>query len=211
MSKVFALMFVLSITILIPQSYAQSEKAQQIIHSCKDLYGNAQDISLEFSYQIETPMTRAVERKGSLKNKKEKYIVKLENQDIYTDGSSLWMHDRGLNEIKIQEYDPNYTISLIQYLHLIFNKSATFDFKEEKEGIYKVKMIFDDETLSFSEAYVWVNKSTEFLEKIIFIGKSGRTTTFKFLATKLNQNLVDSLFYFEETLHPTARILDERN
>ena len=137
-----------------------SEKANKIIADSQNTLENMQDFSANFHYSIENPnMNKPVVREGDIKYKSGKFVIKLDDQEIYCDGVTQWIYLPQDEEVTIMNYDPEEP--WIESIFNIYESSSEprYDGIETIHGTkcHKIYVAIKDPSLDYNQAIVWIN------------------------------------------------------
>lgn len=196
--------------------FSQEELAKSILREVKDHLEGISDFSADFTYSIEikTNPTR-VSKNGKFHYAKGKFVVIMEDQEIYSDGKSLWIHLPGEenSEVTIMNYDPEESFNF----DLIFSpmyETATKSIYEGKKSVNgvtydQVYLQFSNPELEYHQVRLWINETSKIQEKVVLVNKMQTITTYEYTNIKIDQGLPESTFVFD-TDNFQGEIYDER-
>jgi len=196
-------------------SYTQTdEKAENILKEYKIKLKSLKDYSAQFTYALSNPTGPSISKKGIIKTKGNKYIVQLEDQQIYCDGESLWVYLLELNEVNIMSYDPEEGFGLESVFKVQeANGPAKYAGIEPIQNRDHHKIILtkiDNTQLDYYRASLWIDVQTQLLSKAVLVNRMQTTTEFLFSAIQFNQGILDSEFVFDLSKYPNIEVYDER-
>ena len=188
----------------------QAQSADEFLKKAIERNKSYNDISVIFNYQMINNSAGVYENiNGYASMKGGSYIMNIDGQEMICDGTTLWTHLVDDEEVMISEVtDENNTspIAIIdsfsQNITASFGESDNPDIKiievKENEGdtFEKVRLHFDNKDLNIKKVHIIVGDGNEFIYEI---------TDFK-----TNLNLPDSMFTFDETIHPNVEVIDMR-
>ena len=188
----------------------QAQSADEFLKKASEKNKSYNDISVIFNYQMINSSAGVYENiNGYASMKGGSYIMNIDGQEMICDGTTLWTHLIDDEEVMISEVtDENNTspIAIIdsfsQNITASFVESDNPDIKiievKETEGdtFEKVRLHFDIKDLNIKKVHIIVGDGNEFIYEI---------TDFK-----TNLNLPDSMFTFDETMHPNVEVIDMR-
>lgn len=193
----------------------KAQDAEKILQSMEKKFENATDISGKFKYGIGNYNKRTAEKEGEFILKKgDKFLIKLDGQEIYCDGEKQWVYFMEDNEVNIMAYDPDEGVNIDQVFNLYkSNAKPRYDGEEEVHNIscHKIYLAFQDNTLEYNQAVLWINKRNDNLVKAVTIDRMQTQTTYEFFEMKLNQGFSDDTFIFntEDPKHKDVVVYDE--
>jgi outer membrane lipoprotein-sorting protein len=209
--------FFLAIIVILPQllfSQVVDTKAQKILDETYAKIQSYKTLKIDFTYVVEnsTKNTRN-ETKGSITIKGNKYVLSLDDQIIFCDGTTKWTYFINDKEVQInsvnadEELLPNY-ILLADYKKDHYPKFIRELPKNNKvinvidlvpktgKSYYKIRLEIDNNTKLLTSASVY-NKDNN---------------TFIYVIDKLTPNIdvSDNYFVFNEREHPDVVVNDMR-
>ncbi|MEL6650744.1 MAG: outer membrane lipoprotein carrier protein LolA [Bacteroidota bacterium] len=192
---------------------AQDSKAEKIIAQSQSKLEGMKDFAADFSYSIENPnMNKPVLRNGKIKYKTGKFVIQLEDQEVYCDGVTQWIYLPSDCEITIMDYDPEEP--WIESIFKIYEASSEsrYDGEETIHGVkcHRIYIAIKDPSLEFNQAIVWINAKTNFLEKTALIDRKQTRNVYEFSSVKTDQGLSNLDFRFDIDAHGDCDVYDER-
>ena len=190
------------------------EKAEKVLKGSKHKMEMLKDFSADIQYEINSPKTRSISKNLKVKYKKEnKYVILMDDQEIYCDGQKLWLFIPQDQEVTILNYNPEDELMSLQTILGVYeaNSSSRYDGLEKVHGVscHKIFLAVKDPTLDYNQAFVWINTRTQLLEKVSLIDRKQTQTTYEFSNIKTNTGMSDADFKFELTKYPGIHVYDE--
>jgi outer membrane lipoprotein-sorting protein len=212
--NIITLGLLLSLFAVCLSGFAQDATATKILNESKAKFDKLQDFSADFVYSLENPSNSNtnVTEKGILHYSKGKYTVILEGQEIFCDGKTIWIHIPEDEEVTILDSDSEEGFSIEKIFSLYEEGSkARYDGAQTIEGrpMHKIYIAATDKNLEFNQARMWINRSTNLLEKAVITNRRQINTIFEFSNIKTNQGLPPSTFVFD-TANFKGDVYDER-
>ena len=191
------------------------DPSQNILEESKEKLRNLRDFSADFLYTIQNPNLKPISQSGSILYKKGKYVIKLEDQELYCNGDILWIHipaeDAADAELQKMDYDEEEGMN-VESIFNIYESSteSKYEGSETVHGVEteKIFLAIKNPDLDYNRAYVWINKRTKILEKVLLIDRRQTQTIYEFSNIKTNTGVLDSAFNFNEKDFP-GEIYDE--
>lgn len=87
--------------------------AKKILDKLKKEYDSYKSMELSFSLEMELPGQPKETQKGLVAQEGNKYLVKLDQQEIYCDGKLLWVYLKKNNEVQINNFNAKDTEGII--------------------------------------------------------------------------------------------------
>ncbi|MDX2250194.1 MAG: outer membrane lipoprotein carrier protein LolA [Bacteroidia bacterium] len=185
-----------------------------ILSESKAKLESLDDFSAGFKYSITNPNMRPVAKNGSIKYKKGKYVISLDDQKIFCNSKTLWIYLPEVNEVSIMSYTEDEGIN-VESIFKIYESSTKSRYEGENEihGVvcHKIFMAIQSDELDYNQAYVWINKKTKFLEKVVLVDRKQTQTIYEFYDIKTNVGFGDVEFEFDPKQYRGVNIYDERS
>ena len=217
MNNILITVFTISLMLgLAIQAIGQDgEKAKKILDASKSKFDALKDFSADFTYGISNPTRKSasIEKKGAVRFSKGKYAVIMDDQEIYCDGETLWFFIPEDMSVNIMDYDEEEGFDLESVFSLYqTNAKPRYDGLVKLNGhdCHKIYMSSTDSQLEFNQVELWINKSTQLIEKAVTTDRRQTRTVFLFENTKTNQGFGNSSFAFNTEGKPEIEIIDER-
>lgn len=211
---ILSIVFILSSLI----SYGQKDPAAKaILKDMKEKYDSYQTMEVNFDLILEIPESPSETQSGQIIQAGEKYRVKLDDQAIYCDGTGIWVHLIGNNEVQINDLDTSEDSEMMSPKDLLrIYESEDFDYAitgDAKEGGIPVQYIeFKpmDRDSEYSKIKMTVESKENQLKSLRIFGKDGSQYTIKLKSMETNHYVDASTFTFDESQFPGVRIEDLR-
>ncbi|WNJ20776.1 hypothetical protein [Pontibacter sp. G13] len=193
----------------------QDEKAEILLRNSQAMLTNLEDLTARFQYEIvPTGKTAPVSLVGELSYKKGKYVINLNEHNIYNDLETEWLIIPEQNLAIANSYIPGESVNLVEYIYRVFDSPASSSYQGmvEQEGrqFHKIYLTMDPNFSSYRQAYVWIDAETKFPVKYAFVDARQVVTTYTFSEIRVNLGLVDSMFSFDPSADPNLEIQDQR-
>ena len=200
--------FLIIISILLSIKVS-AQSAEEFLNSVIEKNKSYNDISINFEYSFldkESGISNMTTN-GYAYMKGNSYIVKIYDQEMISNGEVLWTHLIDEQEVMISEVSEENNNSPIAIINS-FSKDANVSFDIIDNGITSI-LIEEKEKTNFEIMSVSVDKDLKITE-IIIVTLDGDTIIYKINSFKTNQNLPDSMFIFDEKIHPNVEVIDMR-
>lgn len=210
----FSFVVLTSSFLLLNGFVAFQASADRILEESKVALRSLSDFSADFNYELTNPgMRNTVSKTGSLKYKRGKYVIKMDDQEIFCDLKTLWIYLKADNEVNVMNYDPEEGMDVESIFNLYETSSeARYQGEQQVNGAacHHIYLAIKDPGLEYNQAYLWINKQTKLLQKISLINRSQTTTSYEFRNMKTNTGLGDAEFRFDVGAHSGVDVYDER-
>lgn len=202
MKKIFLL------TLGIFASFAiKAQSADEFLNSIVESYKSYDDISIVFNYKIineEMGVNESSRGYGSIKGNS--YMINVDGQELICDGKTLWTHLIEDEEVMISEVTDDDDTSPIAILNSLSNNIST---KLLSIGPNITIEVVENEQSTFEKLHINVDSNLKLKDIHIFLG-DGNELIYEITELTTNQNLPDSMFIFDETIHPNVEVIDMR-
>jgi outer membrane lipoprotein carrier protein len=136
-----------------------------------------------------------------------RYIMKINGQEIYCDGKTIWTYDKAANEVTITKVDPNAsTLSPQRLFTNMYDKDFLYKVNgEQKSGtktVVEIEMTPIDKGQNFHKIYLYIDKKTKLPSSGKMLDKSNNRYIYTINSLNGNANLTDASFIFDKSKHP---------
>ena len=198
--------------IFIQSAFSQenNKKALQILDKMSNLYKSMDSFSSTFEYSM-VNLDEDIEDsfQGKITIKEEKYLLKIEGQEIINDGETVWTYIPELNEVNIStfEYDDQ-EISLNNVFDL-YKDGFEQNYLSEDNKYHKIELYPEDESKSYYKILILINKVDFSMYNFSVFDKSNTKYVYKINEFK-EEKIDDSFFIFDSSKYPDIEIIDFR-
>tara|TARA_Y100001980_G_C14535998_1_gene312708 strand:- start:908 stop:1546 length:639 start_codon:yes stop_codon:yes gene_type:complete len=198
--------------IFIQSAFSQenNKKALQILDKMSNLYKSMDSFSSTFEYSM-VNLDEDIEDsfQGKITIKEEKYLLKIEGQEIINDGETVWTYIPELNEVNIStfEYDDQ-EISLNNVFDL-YKDGFEKNYLSEDNKYHKIELYPEDESKSYYKILILINKVDFSMYNFSVFDKSNTKYVYKINEFK-EEKIDDSFFIFDSSKYPGIEIIDFR-
>jgi outer membrane lipoprotein carrier protein len=136
-----------------------------------------------------------------------RYIMKINGQEIYCDGKTIWTFDKSANEVTITKVDPNSsTLSPQRLFTNMYDKDFLYKVNGEQQSgtktVVEIEMTPIDKTQNFHKIYLYIDKKTKLPSSGKMLDKSNNRYVYTINSLNGNANLTDASFIFDKAKHP---------
>ncbi|MBU3713364.1 MAG: outer membrane lipoprotein carrier protein LolA [Ferruginibacter sp.] len=189
-------------------------EAKKILDAVSAKFKAFKTVQAKFSLKIENGSGKSLGSKsGSVSMKGTKYLIKINGQDIYSDGSAVWSYDKSSNEVTVNKIDPSSNSITPQKLFTNFyDKDFLYklngDVKEGGKTLKEIELTPIDKTRPFHKVLIYVENATIYTTKIF--EKTGTRFTYSINNIKTDASITDASFVFDEKKYPGVEVVDLR-
>ena len=202
MKKIFLLTLGIFVSFAI-----KAQSADEFLNSIVESYKSYDDISIVFNYKIineEMGVNESSRGYGSIKGNS--YMINVDGQELICDGKTLWTHLIEDEEVMISEVTNDDDTSPIAILNSLSNNISTKLLSISPNITIE---IVENEQSTFEKLHINVDSNLKLKDIHIFLG-DGNELIYEIKELTTNQNLPDSMFIFDETIHPNVEVIDMR-
>lgn len=208
----------LYIFILSSDCFAQLErdpKAKEILKGVSDKYKSFKSVSSDFKIIIDDPKTNSKEtQKGTIFIKGDKYKLTLSDQEVISDGKTIWTFLKESNEVQINEATAKAGSITPNTIFTIYETGFGSRFMGEKKTGTKTLQIIDlvpeDTKKPYFKIQLLINKGDKQLVNAKIFQKNGSFLLYSIETFKPNIINDDGIFSFQKEKHPGVEIIDLR-
>ena len=186
----------------------QAQSAEDFLNKVIEKNKSYNDISINFEYSfhdVESGISDITNSYAYMKGNS--YIVKIDDQEMISDGKTLWTHFIDDQEVMISDVTEESNNSPLAIIDS-FTQNVNVSFDISENDITTI-LIEEKEKTTFEIMSISVDKDLKITEiSIIMLDKN--IITYKIKSFKTNQDLPDSMFIFDEKIHPNVEVIDMR-
>lgn len=213
MTKVAHLLIAL---FFVGSAFSQDDaKAKAILDKVSAEMNSLKTITVKFKTIISSPDGDPINQNGVAHLKGDKYMIELDDQDIYCDGTTLTTHLKGDGEAYISSVEdaeegtiqPNEMLTIWETGHKYkYVKETTLDGKP----VHQIHLYPKNPgEKKYHTIIIKIDKEKNRVQTVFIKGKDG--TNMKYVLTQLIENptLPDSKFVFDCAKHPEVECIEE--
>jgi len=208
----FCLLFCLT------NSYGQLEKdpkATEILKGVSEKYKSYKSVTSDFKITIEDLKTKTKDtQKGTIVIKGNMYKLILADQEVISDGKTVWTYLKEANEVQINEPGAKTGSITPNNIFTLYENGFGTKYAGEKNidgKVYQIiELVPEDGKKSFFKVQLNINKTQKQVSSAKVFQKNGTYLTYTIELLKPNSVLSDSLFTFQKDEHPGVEIIDLR-
>jgi outer membrane lipoprotein-sorting protein len=219
MKKLIFLMFVMIGLVnlsFIVKDAQNDPKAQEILDAMSKKYKEMSAFKAKFTYTLENDQTKVKESaKGEILVKGSKYRLKLSNQEIINNGTTVWTYMKESNEVNISSYEPDEDDLNPTKIYTMYKKGYKYILISEHNDNGKIFSTVDLEPLDrknsqLSKVRIVINKKDKTVKSWKIFEKNGNRYTYTVESFQPNVKAEDSEFTFDKSKFPGVTEIDLR-
>lgn len=214
MNKILSLLILTLCSISV--SFGQHDKkALQILDAVSLKYQKMPAFKVDFRYNLKSDVEKIDESaNGSLIVKGGKYYLKMKDQEIYNDQTTVWTYLKESNEVNITNHDPKSDDFTPAKIYTMYKKGFKYAFVEETVVEGKTYEVIDltpeDRSNEVFKVRMLIDKKEKTIRSWEVFEKKGRRYTFTILKLDPAVQVKDNFFQFDKSKHPNVFTVDLR-
>ncbi len=204
----------LSLVLLMPAMAQKDKRAQDILDAVSKKYGSLTAYQATFTYG--TVNGKAKESyTGDLAVKGTRFRLKMNGQDVFSDGKTVSTYVKETNEVNVQDYEAGAMGDINPAkIYSIYKKGFNYTFlREEKQKGRKLEVVVltpEKKNTQVASVQITVDKADKSIQSWQTTDKSGKVTTFQIGKFTPNAALADGFFVFDKSKYPGVEVVDLR-
>lgn len=206
--------------ILVGNSFIQAiaqydNKALTILDAMSKKYKEIPNFKAKFTYSLMSDVTGVKETsEGEIIVKGGKFILKLSNQEIINNGTTMWTYVKESNEVNISDYQPDENEITPTKIYTMYKKGYKYLFVEEKTeagSIYQtVDLIPEEKKNQIFKVRIDINKKDKTVKSWKVFEKNGNRYIYTVKSFTPEPSLTDNMFNFDKSKYKGVEIVDLR-
>lgn len=188
-------------------------KAKVILDNVSKKYKSYKSIEVSFKLTTEIPNKKASVEEGKVYLKGEMYKIQLGNQEIYCNKTAVWTYLKDINEVQINDYEPNKSEISPANMFNIYQSDYNYitNTSEKVAGITckTVDLMPKDKSKPYFKIRIWIDANNHIKQLKIF-DKNGSRYIYTVTSTKSNTANSDDFYKFDPSKHQGVYIEDLR-
>lgn len=209
-------LFILLLTLSTYVAWAQRDpKALEILDAMSEKYQNVGGFKAKLVYKLENPTEKLNETfRGDITVMGDKYRLKIGEQEIINNGSTIWTYLREVNEVNVDNYYPEDDPMAPAKIYTIYREGYKYTFVEERKLKGRVVHIVDLEPENKDEPFykirLTIDKEDKTMVNYKVFDKNGNRYLWTVSDFEPNLNLTASHFEFDPSEYKDVEIIDLR-
>jgi len=214
----FTFILFLSALFIVQTSYGQLEKdpkATEILKGVSEKYKSYKSVTSEFRVIIENLKNKTKEtQSGKIAIKGSMYRLTLADQEVISDGKTVWTYLKEANEVQINEPEAKSGAITPNNIFTLYESGFGTRYNGEKTISGKVyhiiELVPEDAKKSFFKVQLNISKADKQVTSAKVFQKNGTSLSYSIDKFKPNSVLSDSIFLFNNGAYPGVEVIDLR-
>ena len=208
--------FLLAVFLTVPFAKAQQDpRAEKILDAMSKKYQEMKAFNIVFTQTLENPSTKIKENmQGDITVSGNKFRLKLKDQEIINNGSTIWTYMKPDNEVNISENDPDDQQMSPNAIFNLYQKGYKYTFAEEiREGgqAYNVVELSPlDKNNSVYKVRIQINKKDNSIKSWKMFRNNGNRYTYTIKQFNPNPAVDANYFAFDKSQYKGVKVIDLR-
>lgn len=198
--------------------WSQSDtEAKAILDQMKSEYDSYTSVAIDFTLNIEIPEQAMETQQGNIIQSKEKYQVNLDDQSMYCNGSTVWVHLKDNNEVQINDFEEDASGDIMSPKDILavyesgeYEYALANELREESKVIQQIEFKPLDRDSEYSKMRLTLVKGSKQLKRVKIFAKDGSRFTMTVNKLESNKEYAASTFEFDSKAYPDIYIEDLR-
>jgi outer membrane lipoprotein carrier protein len=210
--SVIAFLFVLGFS----ASAQNDPKAQTVLDAMSKKYKDMPSFKAKFSFTLVNTEAKVKETsEGDIEVKGAKFHLKMGNQEIYNNGTTVWTYLKDANEVNISSYEPEENEVTPTKIYTLYKKGYKYHILKEEiyNGVAYDVIELNPEDVKKSKFFkikIEISKIDKSVRSWKIYEKNGSVYTYMIKSFTPNLKLEDTYFNFDKTKYAGVTVEDLR-
>lgn len=186
-----------------------AQSAKDFLNKVIDKNKSYNDISVIFNYRYGDKEEVSNKMKGYAYMKGEAYLLRIDGQEMISDGTTLWTYLIDEQEVMVSEVSEDNNNSPLAIINS-FSENVNVSFEHCSDADLTHLLITENETTTFKSISLYVRHEDLKIHKIDINNLDDSYLIYSIESFRTNQDLPDSMFFFDEKIHPNVEVIDMR-
>ena len=199
-----------------PLAQAQQDpRAGKILDAMREKYQSLKVFNAVFTQTLENPTSKIKETmQGDITVSGEKFRLKLKDQEIINNGSTIWTYMKSENEVNISDNDPEDQQMSPNAIFTLYQKGYKYTFVEEMREAGQVYNIVElsplDKNNSVYKVRLQINKKDNTVKSWKMFRNNGNRYTYTIKEFNPNPAVDANYFAFDKSNYKGVKVIDLR-
>ena len=187
----------------------QAQSAEDFLNKVIEKNKSYNEISIIFDYRYGNSEDISEKMKGYAYMKGEAYLLKIDGQEMISDGTTLWTYLIDEQEVMISEVSEDNNNSPLAIINS-FSGNVNVSFEHCSNADLTHLFIKEKEETTFKSISLYVKNEDLKIHEIDINNLDGSYLIYSIESFHTNQDLPDRMFTFDEKIHPDVEVIDMR-
>nr|WKN39961.1 outer membrane lipoprotein carrier protein LolA [Tunicatimonas sp. TK19036] len=216
MKKILMIVAIVLVGFQYSNVYAQYDpKAKEILDAMSNAYQQIGAFKSDFSYSMENAdQSISEDFEGEISVKGDKYRLKMGGQEIINDGQTVWTYLEEVNEVNIDDYDPEEGDISPTQIYNAYKRGFKYTYLEDEtidgKSYQVVDLVPENADNQFFKIRLHISKDDKTLKKWKIFDKNGTSYTYEIDNFNPQASVTDELFTFDTSKYQDVEVVDLR-
>ena len=143
-----------------------------------------------------------------------KYRIKMNSQELISDGKSLWTVLNDVKEVQVTEVDNNAgsisPVTIFSFYTEGYKYVSAPDEQASGASLHVIELSPEDTRSPYYKIKLRINKSTNLIHDVTIFDKNSVRYTYSIKNTKANPTITANQFIFQQSAYPGMEVVDLR-
>jgi len=208
--------FLLALFLMAPMAQAQQDvRAGKILDAMSKKYQSMNTFNVVFTQTLENTSTKLKESmQGDITVSGNKFRLKLKDQEIINNGTTIWTYMKSENEVNISDNDPDDEQMSPNAIFNLYQKGYKYVFAEEMREAGQAYNIIElspiDKNHSVYKVRLQINKNDNTIKSWKMFRNNGNRYTYTIKQLNSNPAVDANYFAFDKTKYKGVKVIDLR-
>lgn len=213
-SVLYCLVLCLSVWGSFVYAAAQSEEREEALKILDQI--GQRSFQAVFTYHHHSPQMALLAsfEDGKIAIRGRRYRFTLPEQEVISDGQTIWTHLRALNEVQIIDYDAKQAAAMPWTIFTCYRQDYSLSrlstYQENGCTYDSIVLVARDKEHTLAEVNVTIERTTQHIESVAVIDQNGDLHTFSVTYFSYDPRLDETFFYFDPDEHSGIETVDMR-
>jgi outer membrane lipoprotein carrier protein len=199
-------------------SFAQAQqdpKAEKILDAMTKKYKALKVFSASFTQTLENPKNKIKETmQGEIFVSGNKFRLKMKDQEIINNGTTLWTFMKSENEVNISDNDPEDQQMSPSAIFTLYQKGYKYalvdEIREAGQAYYVLELSPDDKNNPVYKVRLQINKKDHAVKTWTMFRNNGNRYVYAIKNFNPNPDVDDNFFSFDKAKYKGVKVIDLR-
>lgn len=214
MKKIFAFLFLFGAFTSLALAQ-QDPKAEKILEAMTRKYQSLKVFSATFNQTLENPKNKIKETmQGEIFVSGNKFRLKMKDQEIINNGTTLWTFMKSENEVNISDNDPEDQQMSPSAIFTLYKKGYKYalvdEIREAGQGYYIIELSPEDKNNPVFKVRLQINKKDNSLKNWTMFRNNGNRYIYSIKNFNPDPEVDANFFSFDKSKYKGVKVIDLR-
>jgi len=189
----------------------QDQKAKTILDQMSAKYRSMNSFKADFKQTLTNKALNISDSfEGEIAVKGDMFMLKVPEQEIYNNGTTVWTYITDANEVHEAFYEPSDDDLTPTNIYDIYKRGFKYRYNDEMSsgGMHVIDLEPDGNSDDYKRVRLYINANTYLLGKYELLDNENNVYLYDVTNFQPNANLSDGYFMFDKTKHPGVDVID---